>query len=102
MESNHTFKTRELTTDDNNFKPFTGELPSHLHAFGERALARYEKTLSPALASIKDALVCVNSAVLRTAYTLDLKHNTSDATDPHAQAAYEAVNDPIFKLKHAA
>ena len=101
MGSNHTFKTKELTTDDSNFAVKPVELPSHFRSLGERAIKKYDETLSPALVGIKKALVCVNDAVLRTAYAIDLK-NPLEATDPRVQDEYEAVNDPVFKLKHAA
>jgi hypothetical protein len=73
MELNHTFKKPELTTDDSNFQPFTGELPSRLQMFAERALARYEK-MSPVLREhFKSVMVSTNAAALRTAHVLDTK-----------------------------
>ncbi|MDQ5962808.1 MAG: hypothetical protein QG653_615 [Patescibacteria group bacterium] len=95
MESNHTFAKKELTTDDNNFKPFTGELPSRLQKFAERALARYEK-MSPALREhFTPALNCINTAVLRTSYSLDLK-NTMEIGDAESFDTKDSFLTPKF------
>lgn len=91
MES-HSFKTqREVSVDDNRFKPFTGELPSRLQMLAERALARYEK-MEPALRKhFEPALVSVNTAVFRTVHKLDTENNHPNL----------AANDDQFDSKDA-
>ena len=102
METKHTFATKELTTDDSNFKPFTGELPSRLQMFAERALARYEK-MSPVLREhFKSVVVCTNSAALRTAHVLYTKQPLDIANDDAYAPEVSDNKDSFLTPKYAA
>lgn len=99
MESQHTFKTEALpteqTTDSNTFKPDTTELPSHFQSYLDRACTarRIRTSMTDTLKSI---LAQTDKMALRVAARFDRMNNHLDFM---ANAQDSPLEDPIAREK---